>query len=382
LIFFLSHPVQYVSPLLRDLSNNIDLHVFYYEGKSHTNIDKGFGFKIEWDIPLLEGYKYSFLKNSSFSKSMNCRFFDAVNFDIIRIFKNFKNEIVVLNSWSYCSDWFVLFLSKLYGNKVWLRVEMPWNQHILLKKSYFRKIKYFIFKNIVFKYFIDKFLYIGTENKKYYLNHGVKSNKLIFAPYAVDNNRFQSCFIDRFVTRNKWDIDKDNIIVLFSGKLINKKRPMDLLKAFQKLSYKNITLFFMGDGPLRQELENYINQYSMSNVIISGFINQTEISSIYSMSDIFVMCSGIGETWGLSVNEAMNFNLPILISNTCGSSVDLVFNNENGYIFNEGDIDTLALLLNKLILDPILRNYMGFNSKRLISNYSHKITCQNMINSI
>ena len=70
----------------------------------------------------------------------------------------------------------------------------------------------------------------------------------------------------------------------------------------------------MGDGPLRNELEAYIAQYKVKNVVISGFINQSEIGTIYSMADLFVMCSGIGETWGLSVNEAMNFSLPVIVT--------------------------------------------------------------------
>ena len=45
------------------------------------------------------------------------------------------------------------------------------------------------------------------------------------------------------------------------------------------------------------------------------------------------MASSFGETWGLSVNEAMNFKLPIVVSNLTGSSSDLVCSNKNGYTF-------------------------------------------------
>jgi glycosyltransferase involved in cell wall biosynthesis len=379
MIFFLSHPIQYISPLIKELSSRTELKVYYYGGQSTINKDIGFGSSIKWDLPLLEGYDYYFLKNISFSKGMNNNFFDAVNFDIIRSLKNLNNEIIILNGWSYFSDWIVLIFAKLFGHKVWLRSEMPWNQELLKGNSIKKKTKYFIFKKILFKYFVDKFLYIGLQNKIFYQMHGIENDRLIYTPYAVDNLRFQSTSIDKNAVREKWGIKKNQIVILFSGKLISKKRPLDLLLAYSKIQSTDLVLFFMGDGPLRNEIEYCISDKKVHNVIISGFLNQSEISSIYSISDIFVMCSGVGETWGLSVNEAMNFKLPVLISNTCGSSYDLVSNNYNGFIFNEGDILELTELLKKLIDNNSLRLEMGKNSFQIINNFSYDVTCKNLL---
>lgn len=208
--------------------------------------------------------------------------------------------------------------------------------------------------------------------------HGVKESRLIFAPYAVDNQRFQGLKTDGLSARQKWNIDAKQIIILYSGKLIDKKRPLDLLKAFHQLNFANTTLFYMGDGPLKTEIEAYIALHQLQNVVISGFINQSEIGSIYSMSDIFVMCSGIGETWGLSVNEAMNFSLPVIVSSTCGSSFDLVEDGVNGFIFSEGDIDSLSNKLEIMLGDALLRKKMGIVSERKIKRFSHQVTCQNI----
>ena len=208
--------------------------------------------------------------------------------------------------------------------------------------------------------------------------HGVKESRLIFAPYAVDKYSFQSLKVDGSSARQKWEINEQQTIILYSGKLIEKKRPLDLLKAFHQLNDSNTTLFYMGDGPLRNELEAYISLHQVKNVIISGFINQSEIGTIYSMSDLFVMCSGIGETWGLSVNEAMNFSLPVIVSSTCGSSFDILENGVNGYVFNEGDIDALTDSLYSVVKDEMLRERMGEASKEKINNFSHQVTSQNI----
>ncbi len=378
MLFFLSHPIQYVSPLLRELSANTKLKVYYYSGQTAVNDDKGFGQKVSWDIPLLDGYSYEFLKNDSSSKGMNTRFLDAINWSIFKLLRQSDDKVVIVNGWAYLSDWFVFLAAKLYGKKVWMRAEMPWNQEELKPKSFKKSLKFLLFKYIFFKYFIDKCLYIGSQNKKYYLMHGVKEPRLIFAPYAVDNQRFQSLKIDGLSVRQKWGIDVKQIMILYSGKLIDKKRPLDLLKAFHQLNDVNTVLFYMGDGPLRNELEAYIAQQQVQNVVISGFINQSEIGTIYSIADLFVMCSGIGETWGLSVNEAMNFSLPVIVSSTCGSSNDLVENGLNGYVFREGDIDALADSLQSLINDTMLREKMGEVSKEKINQFSHQVTIENI----
>lgn len=382
MLFFLSHPIQYVSPLLRELSFQTTLKVYYYGGQSAVNDDKGFGQKVTWDIPLLDGYNYEFLKNSSGSKGMNTRFFDAINWSIFKVLRQSDDKVVIVNGWAYLSDWFVFFAAKLYGKKVWMRAEMPWNQEELKPKAFKKSIKFLLFKYLVFKYFIDKFLYIGSQNKKYYLMHGVKESRLIFAPYAVDNQRFQSLKTDGLSARQKWNIDAKQTIILYSGKLIDKKRPLDLLKAFHQFNDANTTLFYMGDGPLRNQLEEYISQYQVKNVVISGFINQSEIGTIYSMADVFVMCSGIGETWGLSINEAMNFSLPVIVSSTCGSSFDIVENGVNGFVFNEGNVNALAERIRFIVDDSILREKMGEASKEKVNQFSHSVTCQSILENL
>ena len=378
MLFFLSHPIQYVSPLLRELSTHTKLKVYYYGGQSAVNDDKGFGQRVTWDIPLLDGYHHVFLKNTSSSKGMNTQFLDAINWSIFKVIRQSDDEVAIVNGWAYLSDWFVFLAAKLYGKKVWMRAEMPWNQEELKPKSFKKSLKFLLFKYLIFKYFIDKCLYIGSQNKKYYLMHGVKESRLIFAPYAVDNQRFQGLKTNGSSSRQKWDIYEKQIIILYSGKLIDKKRPLDLLKAFHQLNDANTTLFYMGDGPLRNELEAYISKYQVRNVVISGFINQSEIGTIYSMADLFVMCSGIGETWGLSVNEAMNFSLPVIVSSTCGSSFDIVENGANGYVFKEGDIDALTDSLRLIVKDAMLRERMGEASKEKINHFSHQVTSQNI----
>ena len=382
LTFFLSHPIQYISPLLQELAKNVDLDVYYY---SDLNViggfDKGFGQSIKWDIPLLEGYKSNFLRNFSINNSMNTQIGDAINPGVLKVLWKTKSTIVVVNSWTYFSDLLVIFTAWIFGKKVWLRAENPLNQE-LLKKGWKQKIKYYFLNYFVFKIFVQKFLYIGSENKKFFHYFSVKDSHLIFTPYAVDNEKFKKAYEENKLNKNnlkkELGISATGKVIMYSGKYIEKKRPLDLLKAFELLNDSEFNLVLMGEGPLRNELENYIVKQQLKNVILTGFINQSEISKYYSIADVFVMCSGIGETWGLSANEAMNFKLPLILSDTTGSSYDLVISGKNGFIYKEGDIESLSNCLKKIFSNKFNLLDAGNISNELINDFN----IQKIVNNI
>jgi len=128
----------------------------------------------------------------------------------------------------------------------------------------------------------------------------------------------------------------------------------------------------MGEGNLRPAMENYIRENHMQEkVLLTGFINQQEVATYYAAANAFVMCSDYGETWGLSVNEAMNFSLPVLLSDRCGCAADLVKEGENGFVFPAGNIDTLTIALRSMInSSPEQLNIMGKKSLQKVNDHS------------
>jgi len=229
---------------------------------------------------------------------------------------------------------------------------------------------------------VNKFLYIGQQNRNFYLYYGVPSSKLLYAPYTVDNSFFilqaNKLRKDKIQLRNHYGFSRESVVILFSGKYIFKKRPLDLLKAFQKLKHLPVTLLMLGEGELRNEMESFIKEKELKNVFLTGFINQSEISNFYALSDLFVLPSGPGETWGLVVNEAMLFQLPVIVSSTVGCAKDLVKDGQNGFVFEEGNIDQLAESLITLVTDHELRKRAGYLSGEIIASYNYSV----MIESI
>jgi glycosyltransferase involved in cell wall biosynthesis len=208
-------------------------------------------------------------------------------------------------------------------------------------------------------------------------------SRLFPARYCVDNDYFQrkaeELGLSRGEIRDGFGITDDAPVVLFSGKFIEKKQPLLLIEAFAKV-YKQTScwLLMVGDGPLRQPMEDLIRRLQIPNVLLPGFLNQTELPRAYTTADVFVLPSAYMETWGLVVNEAMNFSLPVVVTDKVGCAADLVREGWNGFVVDHQSVDALAEALSLLVKDREMRRRFGERSYDLVSEYSIK-TCADEI---
>jgi glycosyltransferase involved in cell wall biosynthesis len=219
------------------------------------------------------------------------------------------------------------------------------------------------------------FLSIGRHNAEFYRSYDVPKNKIHLTPYAVDNQYWLSqadaLLSHKSDLKQSLGFDRKSPIVLFSGKLVPIKRPMDLLRAFETLAESlNAGLVFLGDGELRGDLEAYARERSLKNVRFVGFKNQTEMAPYYSMADVFVLPSSF-EPWGLVVNEALCFGLPVIASDKVGAAGDLVQDGVNGFVYPAGDVVALAERLHDLLAKADRRSTMGIASRELIGHWGY-----------
>jgi glycosyltransferase involved in cell wall biosynthesis len=100
------------------------------------------------------------------------------------------------------------------------------------------------------------------------------------------------------------------------------------------------------------------------------------------MADVFVLPSTVGETWGLVVNEAMNFELPLIVSDMVGCADDLVENGKNGFTFqNENAVD-LTQKMTYCIENASTLKVAGQQSANKIKAYSYEVIIKNIINNL
>lgn len=382
IIFINTHPIQYFAPLYAYCNREgLRVDAWYCSDESiRGKKDVQFGRAVKWDIPLLEGYTYRFFKNYSWKPSIHSGFFGLINTGMIKALFKEPKSVIIVHGWGYLTLLLTVILGKLAGHTICLRSETPYKQEKLHSSSK-QLLRKFFLTQFMFR-FINKFLFVGKQNAEFYRYYGVKNKDLVFVPYAVDNDRFaldyQKLRSEKGDLKESLHIPTQNFVILYSGKYIPKKRPLDLLKAFHLIKKSEASLVMIGEGQLRTEMEQYINDNNLNNVILTGFINQSSISSYYAIGDVFAMCSQEGETWGLSINEAMNFELPIVVSDMVGCTDDLVIENETGFTYKCGNIQELSNILSQLSANTELRKRLGKNSKEKIDQYSYKVIKNNL----
>jgi glycosyltransferase involved in cell wall biosynthesis len=361
------------------MAKSVDLNVYYYsECGLQSSFDKGFGKEVKWDIPLLDGYSHQFLKNFSVSKSMDCKWYNAINFSILNVIRKTSSKILVINGWSYFSDWLVIIAGILFRKQIWVRADNPLSQEV--KTGWKAKLKKLLLRKLLFPFF-DKFLYVGTESKLFFEYYGALPNQLVYTPHAVNNAWFQEYYNDKLhlksTFREQYNIPKDSFVFLMCAKFISEKNHLDIVKAFDKLKDQHSFLILVGDGPLKNDIHAYIVTHQIKNILLTGFVNQTEITKYYQISDCFILSSS-KETWGLAVNEAMNFALPIIISDACGCAFDLVEQGVNGFIYPVGNISFLEKAMMSMIQDHDFVRRAAFQSSMKIKEYTYHTIITNI----
>jgi len=372
----LTHPAQYFSPFFRELAAcpGVELTVYYCSKEGHELFrDKEFGRPVKWDIPLLEGYKSVFLRNYNPFGGISHGFTGLVNIGLTRKLAKRKYDILFVHGWGYLSSWLAFLTAIFCGIPFVVRAESPLNQELFKSrwKLWLKKFALgFIFKKM------HAAMAIGTQNAEFYRHYGVPETKIRLMPYAVDNTFFMASASSlrgrKNELRKKYGLPVNKVIINFTGKLSGKKRPLDLLRAYAAVKTPDKSLVFVGDGILSRDLRLFAENEKIKDVYFAGFKNQSEIGELYALSDIFVLPSGLGETWGLAVNEAMCFSLPVIVSDMVGCGKDLVVSGKNGFVYPMGEIDRLTDYLTELVKNPNLRERMGRHSFEMITRWSYK----------
>jgi glycosyltransferase involved in cell wall biosynthesis len=146
---------------------------------------------------------------------------------------------------------------------------------------------------------------------------------------------------------------------------------MDFVRAITRAAQNGASLqgLMVGDGPLRADCEDFVRKHD-SPIRFTGFLNQSQIVEAYVASDLLVLPSDGGETWGLVVNEAMACGRPCIVSDHVGCGPDLIEVGGTGAIFPLGDVDRLADLIGGLARDPAKLAFMSELVTRRIQKYS------------
>jgi glycosyltransferase involved in cell wall biosynthesis len=163
-----------------------------------------------------------------------------------------------------------------------------------------------------------------------------------FVRNGIDTQRFEN--LDKETLRKKLGIDQDIKLFVSVGHLSSRKDPVTVIKAFQKANIEYSKLIFLGDGALKYECANLI-QNNKSIQIIGKVDN---VHEYLGASNYFVSAS-LAEGLPNTVLEAMACGLPCVLSNIPPHLEIHKINTESSLMFKIKDVNELSKKLKKII---------------------------------
>jgi glycosyltransferase involved in cell wall biosynthesis len=342
----------------------LDFKVYFCQIPDEHSRGEGFGVGFDWDIPLLDGYQYEVLHNAAKEPSVTS--FNGC--DTPGIGKKLlmdKVQALVVNGW--------VVKSCLQGLRACEKLRIPClvrgEANLLRKRP--------IWKQLAHRMLVRRYaacLTIGKANAEFYRKMGVPEERLFRSPYCVENDRFAAHARQsdgRRRLRAQYNIPEDAVVFVFCGKFIEKKHPVELIRAFGRAVWQDAKahLLMVGDGELKPLCEMLVksNEWPVS---LTGFVNQSQIADAYLAGDCLVLPSDHGETWGLVVNEAMACGRPALVSTQVGCAADLIVKGVTGTTFPFGNWNVLTDRLVAAAQSPARLAEMGPRAAAHIAAYS------------
>ncbi len=345
-----SHPIQYEAPLFRRLARQYELTVFFAHRTTAADQSKaGFGVGFDWDVDLLTGYAYEFLDNVASQPGLD-HFGGCDTPSIGNKLREGNYKALLVMGW-----YLKCFVQGIWSAKrLGLPVIVRGDSHLETPRSAAKRAAKAIIYPLALRSF-DAGLYVGERSRSYWEHYGYPRHRLFFSPHCVDKHWFAQRATEeaRRNLRERHGISPQAKVVLFAGKLVPFKRPLDLIEAASSLLPRmpDLTVLIAGAGMLSDSINTLaaMNKFQLVNL---GFCNQTEMPAVYAAADVLVLPSSGQETWGLVANEALACGRPIIVSDVCGCALDLAADGTAGRIFPMGNVAALANTIAELLDNP------------------------------
>jgi glycosyltransferase involved in cell wall biosynthesis len=371
LAIVVSHPIQHFTPMYRvvDEEGSVELRVFFAcDWGAREYFDPGFGQPVKWDIPMLDGYAHEFLPIRRRPRRLS--FFTVDNPEVGRYLSTFRPDVVKVHGWAYATNWRVRAWCErsrvpllLYSDSQFMAEVHALRGLAPLRRTKMQAIREFYAK-------VDGAFCVGDSNRAFHRHFGVPDERLFMGVCPVDAKRLGKTLEDRAHVRSKvrrdLGIPEHAFVALFVGKLIERKRPEDLVLATAELSSRSPAFWslIVGAGPLRSRIETLIESVDARNCVLTGFANQSDLSKYYAAADVLAVPSRM-DPHPLVVTEAAVFGLPVVVSDRVGciGPGDTARPGTNALVFPCGNVSSLTNALQRVAADPSLYEKMSQMSR-------------------
>lgn len=213
----------------------------------------------------------------------------------------------------------------------------------------------------------------GSVTTNYLVHYGAKRDQVYEYPFSsIKNADIENPLNEeeKEKLRKKLKV-KERFVVLSVGRFSYNRgygKGFDtILKIASSLKNLDIAFLIVGDEPTPEFIE-LREKNGLDNVYYIGFKSKHELADYYRMSDLFIIMTR-GDVWGLVVNEAMAFGLPIITSDKCVAGLELVDEN-NGFVVDSEDFLQASTAIQQLYNDESLLKKCSESSLKKISKYT------------
>ena len=278
--------------------------------------------------------------------------------DVVQWLKQ-KWDVIVLCG--YSSPTVMLAMAYLKARRIpfWMEVDGG-----LIRPD--SKPKYLFKKTLVSA--ASGWLSTGKATTKYLVYYGAREEKVYEYPFSsLHEADMPQCGLnaqEKTAMRRELGLC-DGKMILSIGQFIHRKGFDILLRAAAKLS-PDVHIYIVGGVPT-EEYQQMCREWNLQNIHFEGFMPKNQLLKYYQAADLFVLPTR-EDIWGLVINEAMAYSLPVITTDRCVAGLDLVENGVNGYIVPVEDSDALAEKIDLLFTQNYLE--MGEISREKIQPYT------------
>ncbi len=366
-----SHPIQHFAPLYRAVTDrNVDLRVLFLSRAGLDRYyDRGFGAQVRWNSDITAGYRHEFIADLTLRPDWQQP--DASRRAAGRVWAaldRLRPECVLIYGYRHAFSLAAL----AWCRRRHVSALMTSDSELLGGRSAgARIVKRLALPPLLRS--VDAFLTIGDNNEAYLAHYGVPRSRMFRVPLTTDEAPLRAALAQRAThraaIRTELGIDSEALVALFSGKLISRKRPLDIADALRALAReprgpqdREVVAIMAGDGVLRPALEAAAIELDGALRLV-GFADQQRLPRLYAASDLYLHPAQ-RDPHPLAVKEAVLSGLPVVVSDRVGSvgPTDDVRPGRNGRVYPAGDVTALAGILGELRGSPDLLAEMAQES--------------------
>ena len=368
-VFLTNLPSPYRVDFFNELGKNVDLTVCFEErGENNKERDR------RWYGTDYDNFHAVFLKKITFAGKSICK-------DVIRYLDS-EAKIVVCNYHTPTGMLAILYM-KSKGIPFYLEADGAFPKEGTGIKE---QVKRFLISSA------SGWFSTAEVCDQYYLTYGAKKEHIVRYPFSsirkeqldslmqvvgvdtVGQQLQQKSMEPKQQFRQQLGITEQQV-VLCVGQFIHRKG-IDLLLRVAKHLPERIGVYIIGGtDSTKKQKEVYETHFPQKNIHFLDFCVEEELARYYQAADLFVLPTR-EDIWGLVINEAMAYGLPVITTNQCIAGLELVEDGKDGYIIPTEDTKALYEKMKYLLKHPDEMNRMGQHAQEKMTGYTIETMAQ------